>query len=104
MGTNYYVSTVDDPDEDGPLHIGKSSVGWRFTFHECVVGEAVLNSTGAWRRFLAMIDTAPGSPIEDEYGRSISVMELFDLIERKKDGLYDGRPDEVAHFHQGEFC
>lgn len=33
MGTNYYAVSKK-PTVTSPLHIGKSSCGWKFLFHE----------------------------------------------------------------------
>lgn len=33
MGTNYYA-VKNGPTTTGPLHIGKSSAGWLFLFHQ----------------------------------------------------------------------
>lgn len=33
MGTNYYV-VPNRPSVETPIHIGKSSIGWMFLFHD----------------------------------------------------------------------
>lgn len=102
MGTNYYVPDLNDPDagSNDPLHIGKSSMGWVFTFHEVTVGEAILDSTRAWYKFLAR------ASIVDEYGRTVDRDDLFALIDAKRPGRHgDGRlDDEGQEFVKGEFC
>lgn len=77
MGTNYYVAPKpcshcgNSPE---PIHIGKSSAGWTFTFH-AVEG---ISSFEDWKEYLA------DKIIVDEYWREISLQDFIQLVESKK--------------------
>ena len=67
MGTNYYYKAdrsllLDhcEPDEDGLIHVGKSSGGWCFALH--VYPEANIRNLDDWRPLLA------SGNVTDEYG------------------------------------
>lgn len=77
MGTNYYVvknlcKCCGRKDEE---HIGKSSIGWTFTFQG---NESVRN----FDQWLANIKSA--ILIQDEYGKDIVLDDLLALIEAKR--------------------
>lgn len=89
MGTNYYIRTPGCKEacphcaESELIHLGKSSMGWKFGFR---------SPTGAPRdeayvRWHALIDVylLNGAHIEDEYGTVVTKQELLDLIESKQD-------------------
>lgn len=86
MGTNYYVDeppTCNNPAHSDTSHIGKHSGGWQFLFHS--VPEKGLTSWGQWRAHLK------GKVIHDEYGRTVSLTRLTEIIEAAK-----GKRDHVA--------
>lgn len=85
MGTNYYVNTPSCPNacehcvESERIHLGKSSVGWRFLFY----------AEPDWPRdeaFAYWVRRALSGPVVDEYGRACSLAELLDLAHGKADG------------------
>lgn len=85
MGTNYYVhtSTCKDACEHcsaaEQLHLGKSSIGWRFSFQ----------AEPEWPReqaYSLWLERAKSGEIRDEYGEAITLDELLALIESKQDG------------------
>lgn len=87
MGTNYYVKTErkgpcptcgHEPDNE-PLHIGKSSAGWKFLF--APYPELGLTSWAAWQAYLR------DKTIEDEYGQELSLDALQQLVLSKQDGI-----------------
>jgi hypothetical protein len=84
MGTNYYeVAQPACPhcgrDHD-QLHIGKSSAGWCFSLH--VIPAMNLNDWPDWESRLS-----DGRPIEDEYGKRITLAELREIVtDRGRDG------------------
>jgi hypothetical protein len=85
MGTNYYVEPPPCCPTCGHradiVHIGKSSMGWRFTFRG--YPEQGLTSAKAWFAYLE------GKRINDEYDRPVTLDEFKALVERKKsDGVY----------------
>lgn len=84
VGTNYYVDAPSCPNacehcsESERIHIGKSSVGWRFLFY----------AEPEWPReqaFAHWVRRALSGPVVDEYGRACSLAELLDLTHGKLD-------------------
>lgn len=82
MGTNYYTDGTlpcKHCGRSGPaLHIGKSSVGWRFLFAS--YPEHDIKSAKDWREFL---DRA-GVLIFDEYGDEVAPDTFWQLVEEKQ--------------------
>jgi hypothetical protein len=81
MGTNYYVK--ENHCEcckryDTPLHIGKSSGGWSFSFHG--YRELGLISWPAWKFYLF----STNATIVDEYGQDMPYAEFVEMIETVK--------------------
>ena len=75
MGTNYYA----EPSIQGipvRLHIGKSSVGWKFLFAEY----SNLQSWAAWREFLSIGSVR----IVDEYNSTVLFSDLCNLVQMKQ--------------------
>lgn len=80
MGTNYYLrrnvcETCKHVGEE--LHIGKSSMGWTFSFQ--ALSEPFIHSEEDWRSELAK-----GGAIFDEYGESISHDEFWAKVDSKR--------------------
>lgn len=84
MGTNYYVHTPACPNAcdhcsaSEQLHLGKSSVGWKF-LHQ---------ADDDWPRdkaYSLWLERAKSGEIRDEYDRPITLDELLAFIERKQD-------------------
>lgn len=97
MSTNFYAKfkrtnckccgqELKEPQFDS-VHIGKSSIGWKFTFHgyrkgECeTFPEVVIDSFLSWLTFIKMADH-----LESEYMESISVERILEIIKLKKEG------------------
>ncbi|WP_316200961.1 MULTISPECIES: hypothetical protein [unclassified Bradyrhizobium] len=84
MGTNYYVEPQPCCPtcgrSDDRVHIGKSSLGWAFTFHgyEADGNSPALASAKDWFAYLE------GRKIKTEYGDSVTLEELKRIVERKK--------------------
>jgi hypothetical protein len=83
MGTNYYVRTdrcehgCEHCSESRLLHLGKSSVGWRFGFQ----------ADPQWPReqaYSLWLERAKSGVITDEHKRQVTLDELLTLIEAKK--------------------
>jgi len=80
MGTNYYARKkkpriVKIYDE---LHLGKSSVGWRFAFKET-------DEIKSYPQFLKWLeDNKIDYDIFNEYGEKISIKKLIKFIEEKQ--------------------
>lgn len=78
MGTNYQVTadpTCDNPAHIETLHIGKSSGGWKFSFHG--IPERDLTSWAAWKAFIA------DKPVIDEYGQTLTLEEFTKVVEER---------------------
>lgn len=85
MGTNYYA-VKKKPTIVEPLHIGKSSCGWKFLFHEVnkynqYECDLEIHTFEQWKEFL---ETNDKIVILDEYDREVSVKEFLELIEEKQ--------------------
>lgn len=81
MGTNYYLRPPGTCPEqcDRWVHLGKSSVGWSFTF---AASETATN----YASWLKQLDQGE---IYDEYGRLTSREDLLTLIANKRGGRND---------------
>ena len=87
MGTNYYAVTgpCDCCGSAGSrVHIGKSSMGWRFSLH--VIPELDLNNLEDWKRYLV------GRKIVDEYGSRITRKSLLETITKRSGNVGKGPP------------
>ena len=113
MGTNYYA-VKKEPTVLSPIHIGKSSMGWKFCFHkvcsfENYINEEPLNTFPQWKKFLEE-QTANGNiVIMNEYDELVELNYLLELIESKQS---EDNPDNFTwsdnidgyRFIDGEFC
>jgi hypothetical protein len=88
MGTNYYLHRhVCDKcgRSDEPIHIGKRSGGWTFSFRgyrnawEADQLGRTLTREQDWRDFLES-ETAKGSGIQNEYGEAISLDYFWSMV------------------------
>lgn len=85
MGTNYYVHTpacekaCEHCNASEELHLGKSSVGWRF-LHQAEPDWPREQAHSLW------LERAKLGEIRDEYGQTITLDELLTYIDRKQDG------------------
>jgi hypothetical protein len=122
MGTNYYAEpgtanekTTRFLDEDGRLHIGKSSMGWKFGFR--AHPELDLTSWTRWKNFLTDVELT-GGRIVNEYGDEVTLIDLKEIVQNRIDsrfgepdcriGLYghagsDWHDPEGHDFHVGDF-
>lgn len=85
MGTNYYA-VKKKPTITEPLHIGKSSCGWKFLFHEVNKYNSFdynleIHTFEQWKEFLENNDEIV---ILDEYDEEISVKDFLELVESKQ--------------------
>jgi hypothetical protein len=91
MGTNYYVKTKACEccgHKEKDIHIGKSSMGWKFSFN------IRFKTAREWFGFLA------DKVIHDEYGDTITLEELKDKVKKLQNGiwLYDPRYEESFRY------
>ena len=90
MGTNFYLHqknkarcpTCGHDPEDEPLHIGKSSFGWRFSLH--IIPEKNIMDLYDWKREWSKEDVY----IENEYKEIISPEDMWAIITELGDGRY----------------
>ena len=95
MGTNYYVRTepscggkCEQHCRGGEIHLGKSSMGWAFTFRAYPEPEPAppavtwpVNDYASWTRLLSL------GAVFDEYGRPVAAGDLLEKIEGKRGGM-----------------
>ena len=85
MGTNYYV-VRRKPSIREPLHIGKSSAGWKFLFHEVnkyndFDYNLEIHTFEQWKYFL---ENNKDILILNEYDEEVSVKEFLELVKEKQ--------------------
>lgn len=86
MGTNYYCMERKISMHNRILHIGKSSLGWKFLFqgYENAEGifddEIYISSVEDWKDYL----NNPKVIILDEYDSEISYKDFFKMVEEKQ--------------------
>ena len=112
MGTNYYVVS-SKPTVCYTIHIGKSSLGWKFCFHrvdkwENYINEEPLNTFPQWKKFLEDQTTNGNIIIMNEYDEVVSLDEFLKMVEIKQK---ENNPDDFTYsdnidgyrFTDGEF-
>lgn len=89
MGTNYYA-VKSTPTVDEPIHIGKSSMGWKFLFHEYEdtwhdppIVWHTFNQIKAWLE--EYVEQKKEYVILDEYDRNVSLSEFLDIVKYKQE-------------------
>lgn len=103
MGTNYYA-VKNKPTVRPPLHIGKSSWGWRFNFHAC----DEFHTFPQFRKWLDDHVKTGEYVLMDEYDEVVTVEDLLSLIESKQsnknpDNFRYSRNVDGYRFSEGEF-
>ena len=113
MGTNYYA-VKSKPTICDPIHIGKSSFGWKFLFHRVdkwdnwVTNES-LYTYPQWEKFLTEQTQNGNIVIMDEYDEVVELEFLLNLIankqkENNKDDFTYSDNIDGYRFTSGEFC
>ncbi len=90
MGTNYFA-VKNKPTIEEPIHIGKSSIGWRFLFHSCEWFEDYVEFL---KFIIGKVDTGE-YVILDEYDRQVRAIDLVRMIEEKQ------KTNNEDDFHYG---
>lgn len=110
MGTNYYL-VKNRPSVEKGLHIGKSSIGWRFLFHKPSVWEVdkPLNTFEQWREYLTITTENGSHVIINEYDEIVSLDSFLELVsikqnENRKDMFEYCENVNGYRFATGEFC
>lgn len=85
MGTNYYL-VKNKPSIDSGLHIGKSSLGWRFLFHRHSGWDVdvPLNTFEQWRDYLKETTESGTHVIMNEYDEIVSFDEFIEMVKEKQ--------------------
>ena len=112
MGTNYYA-VKKEPTVLSPIHIGKSSMGWKFCFHkvcsfENYINEEPLNTFPQWKKFLEERTANGNIVIMNEYDEVVSLDDFLKMVEIKQK---EDNPDDFTYsdnidgysFTDGEF-
>lgn len=89
MGTNYYA-VRNRPTTDEPIHIGKSSFGWRFLFQ--AQNDNYREPPVVWKNYEEVKDWLYKHTVVDkdfvimnEYDEVVSFNEFFELVEAKQE-------------------
>ena len=113
MGTNYYA-VRNRPTIDGPIHIGKSSSGWKFNFQS--QNEKWSDPPVIWNTYDQVYEWLYKNTVEndgyvimDEYDEIVSFDEFIRLVENKQ---AEDNPNDFTYarnvngyrFSDGEFC
>ena len=92
MGTNYYYKTDRrfllrdcEPNEDGLIHIGKSSIGWCFSLH---VYPPLIRTLNCWIEVWEL----GAAEITDENGATLTPQEMHAIITDRS------HPERPGHF------
>lgn len=102
MGTNFYAHTNVCPHCGRPeeaIHIGKSSMGWKFVFHMPRIQseEPPYHTEHRWKSIEDFKNWLREQTIVDEYGRKEESFDLFwAYVEDKQDGLMPGDGSEYG--------
>ena len=113
MGTNYYA-VRNRPTTSEPIHIGKSSIGWKFLFqsHNDTWDEPPV----VWNAYDQVYEWLYKHTVEsdefvimDEYDRIVSFDEFISWVENKQK---ENNPDDFTYaknvngyrFTDNEFC
>ena len=113
MGTNYYVVS-STPTIQHPIHIGKSSIGWKFLFNRVSkwdnwVNDEPINTFQQWKEFLETYTKKNRIVVMNEYDEEVPLEDLLKLIKIKQN---EDNPDNFSHadnidgyrFTSDEFC
>ena len=103
MGTNYYarIDTCKECNRADEIHIGKSSVGWRFAVrvHE--------DRYVDYKSFCEFISSGMKVRLWDEYGKPVIKHEFLEMIKNKEDGqatVSHGASGLVKHDGPVDLC
>ena len=117
MGTNYYAVKTK-PSVAQPIHIGKSSCGWLFSFQS--QNDHWNEPPVVWNTYKQVVEWLKKYTVEEklyviinEYDEIISLEDFVDLVQRKqndplckknKDNFTYNRNVDGYRFSDEEFC
>lgn len=103
MGTNYYLRAPKcfhcGKEEESPIHLGKSSVGWCFSLH--VSPE---NGISCWEDIQQLIEDKLCEEwcIKNEYGDQISLVDFIKTVTKRSGNRpWEGDALLINHAIQG---
>lgn len=90
MGTNYYTikNYCDCCKRFDKDHIGKSSAGWTFSFQSAYN----INDYDEW-----VENIKSAEKIVDEYGNELTVSEMIEIVESKKNNIHNFAKEHPGH-------
>lgn len=95
MSTNYYAVRKEPCLYNREIHLGKSSVGWLFLFHET-------DEIHTYPQFVKWLEDNVDTGewvLFNEYNEQITKEELLELIERKQnDPRIKNNPDNFMYY------
>ena len=111
MGTNYYL-TKNSATVRPPLHIGKSSAGWKFIFrkYEDLEREGYeeeyfnsIENVNDWKSYLEYKTTNDNYLIMTEYDEQVSLDDFWSMVEKKQKEKSDYWA-EISYIGEYDFC
>ena len=113
MGTNYYAVKTR-PTISEPIHIGKSSIGWRFNFQ--TQNDKWNDPPVIWNTFEQVCDWLKKQTVDtnnyvimDEYDRVINYDDFVEMVQEKQninnpDNFTYSRNVNGYRFSDRDFC
>lgn len=110
MGTNYYL-VKNSATVRPPLHIGKSSAGWKFIFrkYEDLEREGYeeeyfnsIENVNDWKSFLEHKTTNDNYLIMTEYDDQVSLDDFWNKVEEKQ--KEKSECGYIIHIGEYDFC
>lgn len=112
MGTNYYAVSTK-PTVMQPIHIGKSSLGWKFCFHEIDlfenwVDEKAIRTFPQMKKFLEDNIKAEKIVLMNEYNEVVDLNWFLEMVAKKQkdendDNFTYSKNIDSYRFESGEF-
>lgn len=91
MGTNYFL-VHNRPTVNPPMHIGKSSIGWRFLFQavdfdwqNTFEGFGKIQTFPQWKRMILETTGDGRAVIMDEYDEIVKADDFFQMVAKKQE-------------------
>lgn len=113
MGTNYYA-VLNRPSVQDPIHIGKSSIGWKFHFQS--QNDKWNDPPVVWNTFEQVREWLKANTVDsdkfvimNEYDQIVSFEDFIDRVQSKQDTENDDnfrycRNVNGYRFSDEEFC
>ena len=99
MGTNYFA-VINRPSTREPLHIGKSSGGWRFHFHQ--INDEWYDPPIHWNTYEQVRDWLKANTVDskdwvimNEYDEIVSFDDFIELVQAKQ---AENNPEDFDYY------